>query len=79
VVSLSFITRGISKSANIPEASKRIEISVRDYKKFLVDGRASKKLTALVEAIADDLKAPFEPVVGELEYRVVKEAKAEEV
>ncbi len=44
-----------------------------------MDGRASKKLTALVEAIADDLKAPFEQVVGELEYRVVEEAKADEV
>ncbi len=44
-----------------------------------MDGRASKKLTALVEAIADDLKAPFEQIVGELEYRVVEKAKAEEV
>ena len=60
-------------------ASKRIEICVRDYKKFLVDGRASKKLVALVEAIAGDLKAPFEQVVNKLEYRVVEEAKADEV
>ncbi len=44
-----------------------------------MDCRSSKKLTALVLAIADDLKAPFEQVVGELEYRVVEKAKAEDV
>lgn len=56
-------------------ASKRIEVCVRDYKKFLERGKGPRKLRDIVEKLVNNRTCSQEEAIEAFEYEVIEQAE----